>query len=343
MSDEEICERVIGNLGSYYWPCNRRSYEKPWTNNINIMAVFEQGFKNQIRQLGRNAWDGGQCFRRLLRYRLNQTSVSLTVLEYFTSSTRSQEKDLPIRRFVRPTQDTLQEVILCWRISGCYHKRDRLQNDRRNRSGAFKDGKRSNRTVLWQNSKDIRYQIKPHPQTGEIIARKGEEISEDVAEAIVAAGITTLVLRTVLNCKSKHGVCVTCYGRNLATGKNVNVGEAVGIIAAQSIGESNAATMRTFHMRRSCGWRHHAGSSKGWGAEARKPKGLSVITEVAGTVKFVENGKRKDIIVTTESGEENEYQIPYGAMLKVRDGQYVKPGECLLRSINPHDILRLTA
>ncbi len=136
--------------------------------------------------------------------------------------------------------------------------------------------------------------------------------SEEIAEKIVSSGVKTLVLRTVLNCKSKHGVCATCYGRNLATGKNVNVGEAVGIIAAQSIGEPGTQlTMRTFHTGGVAGGDTTQGLPRVEELfEARKPKGLSVITEVEGTVKLVENGKRKDVIVTTISGEEHEYQIP---------------------------------
>ncbi len=183
-----------------------------------------------------------------------------------------------------------------------------------------------------------------HPVTGELLASSEEMISEEKAEAIIAAGIDAVEIRTVLNCESKHGVCAKCYGRNLATGKNVNVGEAVGIIAAQSIGEPGTQlTMRTFHTGGVAGGDITQGLPRVEELfEARKPKGLAIITEVAGTVKYVNNGKRKDIFVVAEDGVEHEYQIPYGSMIKVKEGQTVEPGDQLTQgSINPQDILRI--
>lgn len=183
-----------------------------------------------------------------------------------------------------------------------------------------------------------------HPETGEVIVSSHEMIVEEKAEAIIKAGIESVNLRTVLNCESKYGVCAKCYGRNLATGKNVNVGEAVGIIAAQSIGEPGTQlTMRTFHTGGVAGGDITQGLPRVEELfEARKPKGLAIITEVAGTVKYVNNGKRKDIFVIDEHGTEHEYQIPYGSMIKVKEGQKVEPGDQLTQgSINPQDILRI--
>ena len=345
MSDEERYERVIETWAATTDLVTDALMKNLGPlNNINIMAVSgARGSKNQIRQLagmrGLMANASGKTVEIPVKSNFRE---GLTVLEYFTSShgarkgladtaLRTADSGYLTRRLVDVSQDVIIREIDCGTTEGI-------------EVSAFKDG---NEVIEQLYDRIVgRYPVSdvPHPQTGEIIARKGEEISEDVAEAIVAAGITTLVLRTVLNCKSKHGVCATCYGRNLATGKNVNVGEAVGIIAAQSIGEPGTQlTMRTFHTGGVAGGDITQGLPRVEELfEARKPKGLSVITEVAGTVKFVENGKRKDIIVTTESGEENEYQIPYGAMLKVRDGQHVKPGEQLTQgSINPHDILRV--
>lgn len=183
-----------------------------------------------------------------------------------------------------------------------------------------------------------------HPETGEVIVTTDEMISEKQAETIIAADIESVLLRTVLNCESKHGVCAKCYGRNLATGKHVNVGEAVGIIAAQSIGEPGTQlTMRTFHTGGVAGGDITQGLPRVEELfEARKPKGLAVITETAGTVKFVDKGKRNDITVIAEDGIEHEYQIPYGSIIKVEDGQYVEAGDQLTQgSINPQDILRV--
>ncbi len=183
-----------------------------------------------------------------------------------------------------------------------------------------------------------------HPETGEVIVTSDEMIIEEKADEIIKAGIESVTLRTVLNCESKYGVCAKCYGRNLATGKNVNVGEAVGIIAAQSIGEPGTQlTMRTFHTGGVAGGDITQGLPRVEELfEARKPKGLAIITEVAGTVKYVNNGKRKDIFIIDENGMEHEYQIPYGSMIKVKEGQKVEPGDQLTQgSINPQDILRI--
>lgn len=185
-----------------------------------------------------------------------------------------------------------------------------------------------------------------HPETGEVIVTTDEMISEKQAEKIISSDIESVYLRTVLNCESKHGVCAKCYGRNLATGKNVNVGEAVGIIAAQSIGEPGTQlTMRTFHTGGVAGGDITQGLPRVEELfEARKPKGLAVISEVAGTVRSIENAsdRPKFVHIIDENGEEHDYQIPYGLRISCNEGQKVEPGDPLTEgSINPQDILRI--
>ena len=169
-------------------------------------------------------------------------------------------------------------------------------------------------------------------------------ISDENAKLIDNLGIKEVKVRSVLTCKAKHGVCVHCYGRNLATGDEVNIGEAVGIIAAQSIGEPGTQlTMRTFHTGGVAG----ADITQGLPRveelfEARKPKGLAVITENSGEVSIEESKRKKEVIVTSSNGESMSYNIVYGARLKVRPGDIVEAGDELTDgSINPHDILKI--
>lgn len=182
------------------------------------------------------------------------------------------------------------------------------------------------------------------PETGELLAPANKMMTEDVAETVEARGITSVPIRSVLTCHTKHGVCALCYGRNLATGKLVDIGEAVGTIAAQSIGEPGTQlTMRTFHTGGVAGDDITAGLPRVEELfEARKPKGEAVISEVAGTVHLTEvKGTRKAIVVTAE-GEEKDYTIPYGARLRVREGSVVEAGDPLTEGpLNPHDILRV--
>ncbi|MDY3051724.1 MAG: DNA-directed RNA polymerase subunit beta' [Ndongobacter sp.] len=181
-----------------------------------------------------------------------------------------------------------------------------------------------------------------NPNTGELIVRKNDIITEEQAEAISACGIKEVKVRSVLECKTEHGICAKCYGRNLATGKAVDIGEAVGIIAAQSIGEPGTQlTMRTFHSGGVAG----AAITQGLPRveelfEARKPKGLATISKNAGLVTIQDNKKRKDVIVMSENGHQEVYAIPFGSQLKVRDGETIEKGAMLTEgSVNPHDIL----
>jgi DNA-directed RNA polymerase subunit beta' len=182
------------------------------------------------------------------------------------------------------------------------------------------------------------------PATGETIVKINDMIDEALAERVVAVK-EKVSIRSVLTCKSQFGVCMKCYGRNLATNHEVDVGEAVGIIAAQSIGEPGTQlTMRTFHTGGVAGDDITQGLPRVEELfEARKPKRPAIITEIDGTVelKEVKTGMRK-VTVIPATGEERLYQIPYGARIIVQDGRQVKAGDRLTEgSVNPHDILRV--
>lgn len=181
-------------------------------------------------------------------------------------------------------------------------------------------------------------------ETGEVIVAKNQMIDEDQAKMIEDLGYESWAVRSVLKCRTRHGVCVMCYGRNLATGNLVEVGEAVGTIAAQSIGEPGTQlTMRTFHTGGVAGDDITRGLPRVEELfEARKPKGLAIITEYAGEVSMVEAKGSRKIVITQPSGESHEYSVPYGARLEVKAGQKVEPGQKLTEgSLNPHDILRI--
>ena len=182
------------------------------------------------------------------------------------------------------------------------------------------------------------------PNTNELIIDKDTMIKDDTAEKIVKAGIDKLKVRSVLGCRSKHGVCQKCYGMGLARRELVSIGEAVGIIAAQSIGEPGTQlTMRTIH---SGGVAGVADITQGLPRveelfEARKPKGLAVISEIAGTVKISETKKKKEVIVKAKD-ESRSYVIPFGSKMKVKDGDVVEVGTPFIEgSINPAEILNL--
>ena len=182
---------------------------------------------------------------------------------------------------------------------------------------------------------------------GNVIVRANSMITPSRAEQVIAAGITTVKIRTVLTCRSETGICSKCYGANMATGQAVQVGEAVGIIAAQSIGEPGTQlTMRTFHTGGVAGDDITQGLPRVEELfEARKPKGVAIISEFAGTAVKRE-GKKTEIVVTSEDGKEKAYLIPYGSNLvkKLQEDEpvFVEAGEKLTTgNINPHDILKV--
>ena len=183
-----------------------------------------------------------------------------------------------------------------------------------------------------------------NPETKELIVDTNTMITEKIADEIVAAGIEKLKVRSVLGCRSKHGVCQKCYGMGLARRDLVSIGEAIGIIAAQSIGEPGTQlTMRTIH---SGGVAGVADITQGLPRveelfEARKPKGLAIISEIDGKVKIKETKKKKEVIVTGKDNSKS-YTIPFGSKMKVKDGDMVEVGQALIEgSINPADILAL--
>ena len=185
-----------------------------------------------------------------------------------------------------------------------------------------------------------------NPTTGAVMVKCNEFITEDMAKAIQNAGIEGVTIRTVLTCKSKHGVCVKCYGKDMSGSTPVRIGEAVGIIAAQSIGEPGTQlTMRTFHTG---GVAAAEDITRGLPRveelfEARKPKGVAIVVEHGGTVSIIEKDGKRDIIVKCENEKEESYSIPYTAKLKpnISEGCTVMAGDALTEGpINPHDILR---
>ncbi len=179
---------------------------------------------------------------------------------------------------------------------------------------------------------------------GNVIVANDTMMTEDDANRIIAAGIEKVYIRTVLKCKARHGVCAKCYGADLASGKEVNVGEAVGIIAAQSIGEPGTQlTMRTFHTG------GVAGSDITQGLprveelfEARRPKKMAIISEIAGNVSVQEIKKTRNVVITSETGETMSYPVPFGITIMVADGDYVAKGQALTEGyMSPADIARV--
>ena len=165
-----------------------------------------------------------------------------------------------------------------------------------------------------------------------------------MADAVVGAGITKVKIRTIITCKSHNGVCSKCYGSNMASGRQVRIGEAVGIIAAQSIGEPGTQlTMRTFHTGGVSGNDLTQGLPRVEELfEARKPKGLAIIAEFGGRVSVTDTKKKREVVVTALNGESKEYLIPYGSRIKVMNGDEILAGDPITEgSINPHDILRI--
>ena len=313
-------------------------------NNVFIMAHSgARGSKNQIRQLGGMRGLMANATGRTVEIPIKSNfREGLSVLEYFTSThgarkgladtaLRTADSGYLTRRLVDVSQDVIVRELDCGTKEGIF-------------AYAFKDGNEVieelyDRLVGRHALEDIK-----HPETGDVIVPALEPISEDQAELIVSLGIQKVKIRAVLTCHTRHGVCGTCYGRNLATGEPVKVGEAVGIIAAQSIGEPGTQlTMRTFHTGGVAG----ADITQGLPRveelfEARKPKGLAIIAENGGTVEISESRRKREVTVTSEDGEASTYAIPYSSRVKVKQGQVIEAGDEITQgSINPHDILRI--
>ena len=265
----------------------------------------------------------------------------LDVLEYFISShgARKGLADTALRTadsgyLTRRLVDVSQEIIV--REDDCGTTDGIMVED-------IKDGnqvieKLTERLEGRYPAEDIK-----DPKTGEVIVDTNTMITGKIADKIVAAGLERVKVRSVLECKTKHGVCSKCYGMGLATREKVNIGEAIGIIAAQSIGEPGTQlTMRTIHNGGVAGGDITQGLPRVEELfEARKPKGLATISEISGKVAINDTKKRKEVIVTNK-GDSKTYVVSFGAKLRVKDGDEIEAGEPLTEgSINPNDILTI--
>ena len=313
-------------------------------NNINKMATSgARGNNQQIRQLGGMRGLMADSTGRTIELPIKANfREGLNVQEYFISShgARKGLTDTALRTadsgyLTRRLVDVAQEVIV--REDDCCTDKGLLVE-------AIKNGNE----VIEPLEERItgRYALEPviHPETGEVLVGANEEITDDLAAAIQKAGIEQVVIRSALTCKSRHGICRKCYGRNLATGGHVDIGEAVGIIAAQSIGEPGTQlTMRTFHTGGVAGDDITQGLPRVEELfEARKPKGQAIIAEADGVVHVQDIKNRKEITITEGDGEARVYPVPYGARMKVNSGDIVVAGQELTEgSINPHDLLRV--
>ncbi|NPV30114.1 MAG: DNA-directed RNA polymerase subunit beta' [Firmicutes bacterium] len=312
-------------------------------NPVYMMATSgARGNIQQIRQLagmrGLMADPSGRIIDLPIKANFRE---GLTVLEYFISThgARKGLADTALRTadsgyLTRRLVDVAQDVIV-------------REEDCGTREGFYVEEVTDGGDVIETLEERIvgRFTLKPvvHPETGEVIVPADTEITEEHAAAILAAGIRKVLIRSVLTCKTHYGVCQKCYGRNLATGFPVEIGEAVGIMAAQSIGEPGTQlTMRTFHTGGVAGEDITQGLPRVEELfEARKPKGQAIIAECDGIVRITENKGKKEVEIVGET-EKYTYQIPFGSRIKVEDGQYVEAGEELTEgSINPHDLLQV--
>ncbi|GAB7387303.1 DNA-directed RNA polymerase subunit beta' [Bacillaceae bacterium] len=266
----------------------------------------------------------------------------LTVLEYFISThgARKGLADTALRTadsgyLTRRLVDVAQDVII--REEDCGTDTGTLVGD-------LADGREVIEDFYDRIVGRTAFETIRDPETGEVIVARNQLIDEDIAQRIVAIGKKPIKIRTVFNCRTRHGVCKKCYGRNLATGQPVEIGEAVGIIAAQSIGEPGTQlTMRTFHTGGVAGDDITQGLPRIQELfEARNPKGQAVITEIAGEVVDIRDTKERREIEIKGETETKVYAIPYGSRLKVSVGMHVKPGQELTEgSIDPKDLLKI--
>ena len=341
-TDDQLTRYLLDGLDQY--------------NNIFMMADSgARGSDKQIKQLagmrGLMADTTGRTIELPIKSNFRE---GLDVLEYFMSAhgARKGMSDTALRTadsgyLTRRLVDVSQELII--------RERDCCEGKNRELPGmvvkSFMDGKETIEGL--QDRITGRFSCESiYDAEGNMIVKANHMITPRRAAQIMAKGvdkdgkpITEVKIRTVLTCRSENGICAKCYGANMATGNAVQVGEAVGIIAAQSIGEPGTQlTMRTFHSG------GVAGSDITQGLprveelfEARKPKGLAIITEIAGTAEIVDTKKKREIVVSNkETGESKTYLIPYGSHIKIMDGAELEAGDALTEgSVNPHDILKI--
>lgn len=344
ISDEERYEQVIS-----IWNETKDKLTEELIQNLDeFNPIFmmansgARGSKNQISQLagmrGLMANPSGKTIEMPIKSNFRE---GLNVIEFFISThgarkgladtaLRTADSGYLTRRLVDVAQDIIVREEDCGTDKGIWVEEIR--------DGTEVIETLEERIIGRYAASDI-----VDEKTGEVIVRKNELITEEVAKKIIDAGINRVYVRSVLECKTRYGVCTKCYGLDLGTGQPVNVGEAVGIIAAQAIGEPGTQlTMRTFHTGGIAGQDITQGLPRVEELfEARKPKGVAVISEIEGYVSIKED-KKRTITVRNDNGEERTYEIPYGARLKVNDGDYVQAGDELTEgSINPHDLLRI--
>ena len=341
-TDDELTHALLSGLDKY--------------NNIFMMADSgARGSDKQIKQLagmrGLMADTTGHTIELPIKSNFRE---GLDVLEYFMSAhgarkglsdtaLRTADSGYLTRRLVDVSQDLIVREMDCCEnraeISGMYVK-------------GFMDGKEEIESL--QDRITGRFSCETiKNKDGEILVKANHMITPKRAARIMKEGVDNITggaveqvkIRTILSCKCKVGVCAKCYGANMATGEPVQVGESIGIIAAQSIGEPGTQlTMRTFHTGGVAGGDITQGLPRVEELfEARKPKGLAVITEIPGVATINDTKKKREIIVTDpESGESKTYLIPYGSRIKIMDGQVMEAGDELTEgSVNPHDILRI--
>ncbi len=346
LTDEERYEKVIG-----IWSETSNKVTDALMKNLDeLNPIFmmansgARGSVNQIRQLGAMRGLMADTSGRTIEIPIKANfREGLTVLEYFISThgARKGLTDTALRTadsgyLTRRLVDVSQDVII---------REDDCGTDDGIIAAAIKDGNEVIEKLVDRLIGRTVCENVVNPETGELLAEKGDTLSAAKAETIVSAGVEQVKIRSVLKCRSKVGVCAKCYGHNLANGELVNAGEAVGIIAAQSIGEPGTQlTMRTFHAGGVAGDDITQGLPRVEELfEARKPKGLAIIAEIGGRVKISENKKKREItILDDENGNSATYLIPYGSRIKVREDQVLVPGDELTEgSVNPHDILAI--
>ncbi len=321
-------------------------------NNIYMMADSgARGSDKQIKQLagmrGLMADTTGHTIELPIKSNFRE---GLDVLEYFISAhgARKGLSDTALRTadsgyLTRRLVDVSQDLIV--REVDCCEGRDIPFMEIK----AFTDGKETIEGLQERITGRYIAETITDPDTGEVVVKANHMCTPKRAAAVMKVlekqGRDSVKIRTVLTCKSHIGVCSKCYGANMATGQPVQVGEAVGIIAAQSIGEPGTQlTMRTFHTGGVAGGDITQGLPRVEELfEARKPKGLAIISEFGGVVALKDTKKKREIVVTdTETGNSKTYLIPYGSRIKVQDEQVIEAGDELTEgSVNPHDILKI--
>ena len=337
-TDDQLTKDLLTGLDAY--------------NNIFMMADSgARGSDKQIKQLagmrGLMADTTGHTIELPIKSNFRE---GLDVLEYFISAhgarkglsdtaLRTADSGYLTRRLVDVSQDLIVRETDC-----CEGKEIPFMEIK-----AFTDGKEIIESLEERITGRYIAETITDPDTGEVVVKANHMVTPKRAAAVMKVlektGRNSVKIRNILSCKSHNGICAKCYGANMATGQAVQVGEAIGIIAAQSIGEPGTQlTMRTFHTGGVAGGDITQGLPRVEELfEARKPKGLAIISEFAGVVEVKDTKKKREIVVTNnESGESKTYLIPYGSRMKVSDGQVIEAGDELTEgSVNPHDILKI--